>query len=241
MLTRVKSAVANFMGGMMAGGSNGDHTGGSDLPLKFPYSRPEFLGLSPDEIECSADHIARPILILKETKRLPWSTGYAEVINAGKSTLNEDQACCEVLVVKRRPAGSGTPNRTPLTRRRSSLPNGEGLGLRENLDNSEDLTFHYWALFDGHAGSGAAVVASRLLHHHIALHLQEVMEILCTPNLLPPHVPGRGTNQSPPHPNVPACPYQGRLSPGCRGGLRVHPAPHPHASLLRRKLHTRAW
>uniref|UniRef100_A0AAQ5YT83 PPM-type phosphatase domain-containing protein n=1 Tax=Amphiprion ocellaris TaxID=80972 RepID=A0AAQ5YT83_AMPOC len=186
MLTRMKSAVANFMGGMMAGGSNGDHSGGSDLPLKYPYSRPEFLGLSPDEVECSADHIARPILILKETKRLPWSTGYAEVINAGKSTLNEDQACCEVLVVKRRPTGSSTPNRTTMDRRRSSLPNGEGLGLRENLETSEDLTFHYWALFDGHAGSGAAVVASRLLHHHIALHLQEVMEILCTPNLLPP-------------------------------------------------------
>ncbi|XP_039882175.1 protein phosphatase 1H [Simochromis diagramma] len=186
MLTRVKSAVANFMGGMMAGGSNGDHPSGSDLPLKFPYTRPDFLGLSPDEIECSADHIARPILILKETKRLPWSTGYAEVINAGKSTLNEDQACCEVLVVKGRPAGSLAPNRTPTTRRRSSLPNGESLGLRENPDNSEDLTLHYWALFDGHAGSGAAVMASRLLHHHIALHLQEVMEILCTPNLVPP-------------------------------------------------------
>lgn len=53
-------------------------------------------------------------------------------------------------------------------------------------ESSEDLTFHYWALFDGHAGSGAAVVASRVLHHHIALHLQEVLEILCTPNLLPP-------------------------------------------------------
>uniref|UniRef100_A0A671Z0D4 Protein phosphatase, Mg2+/Mn2+ dependent, 1H n=1 Tax=Sparus aurata TaxID=8175 RepID=A0A671Z0D4_SPAAU len=165
MLTRVKSAVANFMGGMMAGGSNGDHPGSSDLPLRFPYSRPEFLGLSPDEIECSADHIARPILILKETKRLPWSTGYAEVINAGKSTLNEDQACCEVLVVKRRPTGNSTPNRTPTT---------------------QDLTLHYWALFDGHAGSGVAVVASRLLHHHIALHLQEVLEILGNPNLLPP-------------------------------------------------------
>uniref|UniRef100_A0A665UD39 PPM-type phosphatase domain-containing protein n=1 Tax=Echeneis naucrates TaxID=173247 RepID=A0A665UD39_ECHNA len=186
MLTRVKSAVASIMGGMMAGGSNGEQPGCSDLPLKFPYSRPEFLGLSPDEVECSADHIARPILILKETKRLPWSTGYAEVINAGKSTLNEDQACCEVLMVKRRPAGTSTPNRTPMTRRRSSLPNGEGMGVRENLDNSEGLTFHYWALFDGHAGSGVAVMASRLLHHHIALQLQEVMEILCNPNLLPP-------------------------------------------------------
>uniref|UniRef100_A0A8C5G8Z7 Protein phosphatase 1H-like n=1 Tax=Gouania willdenowi TaxID=441366 RepID=A0A8C5G8Z7_GOUWI len=161
MLTRVRSVVSSFMGGVMAGGSNGEPTGGSDLPHRFLYSRPEFLGLSPDEIECSADHGARPILILKENRRLPWCSGYAEVINAGKSTLNEDQACCEVLVVKRRPAEAST-------------------GL------SEDLTFHYWGLFDGHAGSGAAVVASRLLHHHMALHLQEVMEILGSPDLLPP-------------------------------------------------------
>uniref|UniRef100_A0A3Q3B2A3 Protein phosphatase, Mg2+/Mn2+ dependent, 1H n=1 Tax=Kryptolebias marmoratus TaxID=37003 RepID=A0A3Q3B2A3_KRYMA len=183
MLTRVKSAVASFMGGVMAGGSNGDHPdGGPDLPLKFPYSRPDFLGLSPDEVECSADHIARPILILKESRRLPWSTGYAEVINAGKSTLNEDQARCEVLVVKKRPSGSPASSRVPTGRRRSSLPNGEGLSLPGN----PDLTFHYWALFDGHAGSGAAVVASRLLHHHIALHLQEVLAIVCTPDLVPP-------------------------------------------------------
>ncbi|KAM8892225.1 protein phosphatase 1H [Spinachia spinachia] len=192
MLTRVKSAVTNFMGGVMAGGSDGgEHPGGggggSDPPLKYPYGRAEFLGLSPDEVECSADHIARPILIPKETRRLPWSTGYAEVINAGKSTLNEDQACCEVLVVKRRPAGSWAQNhQTAATRRRSSLPNGEGSGQRDDADGPEDLTFHYWALFDGHAGSGAAVVAARLLHHHIAMHLQEVTEVVCGPDLPPP-------------------------------------------------------
>ncbi|CAL9696573.1 unnamed protein product [Knipowitschia caucasica] len=79
MLTRVKSAVVNLMGGVLSGGANGDHpSGASDLPLRFPYRRPEFLGLSADEVECSADHGARPILILKETERLPWSTGYAE-------------------------------------------------------------------------------------------------------------------------------------------------------------------
>ncbi|XP_025024497.1 protein phosphatase 1H-like [Python bivittatus] len=81
MLTRVKSAVANLMGGIMAGSSGSEHGGGLDLPLRFPYGRPEFLGLSQDEVECSADHIARPILILnKETKRLPWTTGYAEPV-----------------------------------------------------------------------------------------------------------------------------------------------------------------
>lgn len=81
MLTRVKSAVAGFMGGIMAGGGSGGsggHNPGTELPMKFPYMRPQFLGLSADEVECSADHIARPILILKETRRLPWATGYAE-------------------------------------------------------------------------------------------------------------------------------------------------------------------
>uniref|UniRef100_A0A8C5VBM9 Uncharacterized protein n=1 Tax=Microcebus murinus TaxID=30608 RepID=A0A8C5VBM9_MICMU len=131
MLTRVKSAVANFMGGIMAGSSGSEHggggCGGSDLPLRFPYGWPEFLGLSQDEVECSADHIARPILILKETPRLPWATGYAEVINAGKSTHTENQASCAVLTVKKK-AGviTSTPNRNS-SKRQSSLPNGEGL------------------------------------------------------------------------------------------------------------------
>ncbi|KAM6986685.1 protein phosphatase 1H [Aplochiton taeniatus] len=193
MLTRVKSAVANFMGGMMPAASNGDHVG-SDLPLKFPYMRPEFLGLSADEIECSADHIARPILILKETKRLPWATGYAEVINAGKSALNEDQACCEVMVVGKRLEGSGTPSKTPTAKRRNSLPNGEGLGQKDSALDMDGLVFHYWALFDGHAGSGAAVVASRVLHHHIIEQLQSVLEVLGNPSSLPPTILGEEPN-----------------------------------------------
>ncbi|XP_055790546.1 protein phosphatase 1H-like isoform X2 [Salvelinus fontinalis] len=200
MLTRMKSAVANFMGGMMAGSSNVDHFGGPDLPLKYPYTRPEFLGLSPDEIECSADHISRPILILKDTKRLPWATGYAEVINAGKSLLNEDQACCEVVLVRRRlsAGGNSTPNMTPTTRRRSSLPNGEGLGIREDSDAVPGLIFHYWGLFDGHAGSGAAVVASKLLQHHIVEHLREVLDVLRNTAQLVPIIHGEEpTNLTP--------------------------------------------
>ncbi|XP_053261866.1 protein phosphatase 1H isoform X1 [Podarcis raffonei] len=200
MLTRVKSAVANFMGGIMAGssdhgsgggggggGGGGSGGGGMDLPLRFPYGRPEFLALSPDEVECSADHIARPILILnKETKRLPWTTGYAEVINAGKSTHNEDQASCEVLSVKKKAGGTNsTPNKNSSTKRRSSLPNGEGLQLKENSE-SDGVSFHYWSLFDGHAGSGAAVVASKLLQHHIAEQLQEIVDILKNSAVPPP-------------------------------------------------------
>ncbi|KAF3855116.1 hypothetical protein F7725_023171 [Dissostichus mawsoni] len=222
MLTRVKSAVANFMGGMMAGGSNGDHPGGSDLPLKYPYSRPEFLGLSPDEIECSADHIARPILILKETKRLPWATGYAEVINAGKSALNEDQACCEVLVVKRRPSGCSTPNRTSLARRRSSLPNGEGLSPRTVIVNAPLLGDVRWprGLRGGCDGfpppaSPRGPAPSGGVGDH--LHSQPAA----------PNVPGGGAYQSPPHPDVPARPHPGRLAARRRrgSGFTQHPPP----------------
>ncbi|CAG5927694.1 unnamed protein product [Menidia menidia] len=200
VLTRVKSAVAGLVGGLVAGGgSTGTGTGppGSDTPLRFPYARPYFLGLSPDEVECSADHGARPILILKETRRLPWATGYAEVINAGKSALNEDQACCEVVVARRRPMSycpTSTPSRTPSTQRRNSLPNGETLGLRPEYgrlgEDGEGLAFHYWALFDGHAGWGVAVAAARLLQHHIAGQLQPVMDVLRDRRSPPPAVMG---------------------------------------------------
>lgn len=57
---------------------------------------------------------------------------FSRVINAGKSTHNEDQASCEVLTVKKKAgAFSSTPGRNT-TKRRSSLPNGEGLQLKEN-------------------------------------------------------------------------------------------------------------
>ncbi|MED6295551.1 Protein phosphatase 1H, partial [Characodon lateralis] len=61
---------------------------------------------------------------------------------------------------------------------------------------SEGLVFHYWALFDGHAGSGAAVVASRLLQHHIACQLQAVIEILRNFHSLPPTVFGEDPDSS---------------------------------------------
>lgn len=57
---------------------------------------------------------------------------FSRVINAGKSTHNEDQASCEVLTVKKKAgAVTSTPNRNS-SKRRSSLPNGEGLQLKEN-------------------------------------------------------------------------------------------------------------
>lgn len=66
-----------------------------------------------------------------------------------------------------------------------------------HLQESEGLVFHYWALFDGHAGSGAAVFASRLLQHHIACQLQTVIEILRNFHSLPPTVLGEEPDSSP--------------------------------------------
>lgn len=43
-------------------------------------------------IQVSADHRVRPIIVPRDLSRLPWCAGYAECINAGKSTWNEDQA-----------------------------------------------------------------------------------------------------------------------------------------------------
>lgn len=54
------------------------------------------------------------------------------VINAGKSALNEDQACCEVVELRKRPADPASPSYTPTSRRRASLP------TRESLDSKDD-------------------------------------------------------------------------------------------------------
>ncbi|KPP80176.1 phosphatase 1H protein-like, partial [Scleropages formosus] len=63
--------------------------------------------------------------------------------------------------------------------------------------DSEGLQFHYWALFDGHAGSGAAVVASKLLQHHITEQLQEVVDVLRNSALPPPTCLGEEPNDMP--------------------------------------------
>ena len=44
-----------------------------------------------DEIQVTADHLVRPILVPRDVHILPWFAGYAEAINAGKSLRNEDQ------------------------------------------------------------------------------------------------------------------------------------------------------
>uniref|UniRef100_A0A8C4PYC8 Protein phosphatase, Mg2+/Mn2+ dependent, 1H n=1 Tax=Eptatretus burgeri TaxID=7764 RepID=A0A8C4PYC8_EPTBU len=89
MLSRVRSAVSSLVGGLLPGpgsaettgngAASGTGTGDPGQTARFSYGRPDFLNLNTDELECSADHMARPILIPREAgRKMPWNTGYAE-------------------------------------------------------------------------------------------------------------------------------------------------------------------
>uniref|UniRef100_A0A8C7XJ59 Protein phosphatase, Mg2+/Mn2+ dependent, 1J n=1 Tax=Oryzias sinensis TaxID=183150 RepID=A0A8C7XJ59_9TELE len=191
MISKVKNAMSNLVGGMMPHGHHhhhNHHAGGAQtcgpdgLPPRFPYGRPEFLELTPELLQYSTEHASRPVLTLKRGSRLPWRTGYAEVINAGKSMLNEDQACCEKLFVKK-PSGkhrnstlldNNTRRSPPISVDASQKRDGTGIPL------------HFWGVFDGHAGSGAAIMASKLLHHLIKDRLGEICHLLENPSSAPP-------------------------------------------------------
>ncbi|XP_011735335.1 rho-related GTP-binding protein RhoC isoform X2 [Macaca nemestrina] len=136
---------------------SGSATPAKAVETRASFSRPTFLQLSPGGLRRADDHAGRAVQSPPDTgRRLPWSTGYAEVINAGKSRHNEDQACCEVVYVEGRRSVTGAPR---------ELSRGQG------------LCFYYWGLFDGHAGGGAAEMASRLLHRHIREQLKDLKEV----------------------------------------------------------------
>ncbi|XP_023243977.1 protein phosphatase 1H-like [Centruroides sculpturatus] len=93
MFNRVKSVLYNVVGGLEALPVIKDAEPLDKQPLKFPYTRPHFLQLTTeDEVQVSADHSIRPIIVPRDMTKLPWNSGYAEAINAGKSVRNEDQA-----------------------------------------------------------------------------------------------------------------------------------------------------
>uniref|UniRef100_A0A1A8FPW5 Protein phosphatase, Mg2+/Mn2+ dependent, 1J n=1 Tax=Nothobranchius korthausae TaxID=1143690 RepID=A0A1A8FPW5_9TELE len=177
MISKVKNAMSNLVGGMMPHGHHHHHNhhpgggqtcGQESLPPRFPYGRPDFLDLTPELLQYSTEHASRPVLALKRGSRLPWQTGYAEVINAGKSMLNEDQASCEKLFV-RKPSGK---------HRNSTMVDDSG--------DDTGIPLQFWGVFDGHAGSGAAIMASKLLHRLIRDGLGEICHLLENPSSAPP-------------------------------------------------------
>ncbi|XP_051562680.1 protein phosphatase 1H-like [Myxocyprinus asiaticus] len=177
MISKVKNAMSSMVSGIIPHGHHhhqqqhgSAQNGGTDgLPPRFPYSRPEFLDLTQELLQYSTEHASRPVITLKRDSRLPWRTGYAEVINAGKSMLNEDQASCELLYVRK----------ISSKQQRCSM-------LQEDTGDTTGIPMHFWGVFDGHAGSGAALMASKLLHRIIRDRLCDVAHLLENKNSPPP-------------------------------------------------------
>ncbi|XP_070093568.1 protein phosphatase 1M isoform X11 [Equus przewalskii] len=80
------------------------------------------------------------------------------IINAEKSEFNEDQASCGKLCIRRCEFGA-EEDQEWLT-----------------LCPEEFLTGHYWALFDGHGGPAAAILAANTLHSCLRRQLEAVVE-----------------------------------------------------------------
>ncbi|KAM6169917.1 protein phosphatase 1M [Rhynchocyon petersi] len=125
-----------------------------------PYRRPRFLrGSGSGSADASRRcRNVRPVRSPARSRALPWNAGYAEVINAEKSEFNEDQAACGQLNIQRAELGA-EEDQEWLT-----------------LCPEEFLTGHYWALFDGHGGPSAAIVAANTLHTCLRRQLEAVVE-----------------------------------------------------------------
>ncbi|XP_042310722.1 protein phosphatase 1M isoform X2 [Sceloporus undulatus] len=150
-------------------------------PSPAPYRRPKFLrggggggGAAPGGRE------RRPVCALsRERPLLQWSTGYAETINAEKSEFNEDQATCCQISIRKREYGKEEDQEWLI------------------LCSTEYLTGYYWALFDGHGGPEASIMASNYLHYCIKQKLEDVVEGI-TEVSPPMHLNGQCVCQSDP-------------------------------------------
>lgn len=80
-------------------------------------------------------------MVPRDLSILPWLSGYAEAINAGKSVRNEDQASLHRGVLRTKDADS-----------------------RVEFAVDWDIPYVFFGIFDGHAGSGCAVTAANELH-----------------------------------------------------------------------------
>lgn len=94
----------------------------------------------------------RPIIVPRDISVLPWSTGYAECVNSGKSEWNEDQAAFQRHI------------------------------LSHPSKQYPDLPYTYFGVFDGHAGYGAALAASQQFQHILHEKLVDVLDLLMPKN-----------------------------------------------------------
>ncbi|PIK49826.1 hypothetical protein BSL78_13328 [Apostichopus japonicus] len=180
MINRFRQVVNNVItaqtnaqfpsGGKAVGGVDENETAGKKL--RHPYCRPVFLHLSEEEVGIATDIVVRPILVPRDLSNLPWYTGYAEVVNAGKSKQNEDQAAAGHYSIK-------CPPQEPVTETQSPDNGPAPIAQTKEVEElQEDINLTYFGLFDGHAGFGTAVMASHTLHHIILEKLLSIQHFL---------------------------------------------------------------
>lgn len=122
------------------------------LPVKYDFSRPFFLEVPRDKFDSSKDHGTRLILVPSNVSRMPWYAGYAETINSGKSLYtNEDQSSLHITALS---------------------------VLESEKDQPTVIPYVMVGVFDGHAGTGAALMAAHTLHKHIKDKLSAVKHFL---------------------------------------------------------------
>ncbi|XP_043218999.1 protein phosphatase 1H-like isoform X2 [Amphibalanus amphitrite] len=176
MFNRFKSALLSSVGAAesaaavaQAAVTDGAEAAGGPAarPAKFAYGRPAFLQLeTEDELQVAGDRVIRPIIVPRDSSRLPWTAGYAEAVNAGKSKRNEDAAAVYTGVLHQPPPGGPAGD-------------GDGDGLQRT---GRSVPYYYFGLFDGHAGHGASVAAAHQLHHIIHERLVDVLDHLLPPD-----------------------------------------------------------
>ncbi|XP_022104014.1 protein phosphatase 1H-like [Acanthaster planci] len=174
MLNRFRQVVNNVIANMPQNRSLKDvedmqDTSGRGLQEKYSYTRPEFLQLSSEEVSIASDSVIRPIMVPRDLSKLPWHCGYAEAANGGKSKFNEDQAAASHFVLKGH-------NQEKVA---------VGAEDRSTTGDPDDIPMTYFAIFDGHAGTGAALMSANTLHYQILEKLDRVYELLV--NSTPEH------------------------------------------------------
>ncbi|GAB1597884.1 protein phosphatase 1H isoform X1 [Argonauta hians] len=137
----------------------------------YPYTRPTFLFMDPDQVKLSRDKTKRPAIIPKDVHKIPIKAGYAEVINAGKSLNNEDQAVAVRCVISRH------INMVPSNASCNSMERNEANNAENGEELKNKLEFTYFGIFDGHGGYGAAVMASQNLHIYLMKHLTKLLDL----------------------------------------------------------------
>jgi protein phosphatase 1H len=89
-------------------------------------------------------------------------TLYFRAVNAGKSLRNEDQARIHVGYLERKYSGENGTHETTEFHTPPSTPEKDT--TQTTSRHRHRLPYVYFALFDGHAGTGAAISASHELH-----------------------------------------------------------------------------